>query len=125
VHESQDRGAVFLEAAPRLEEPGRSPLDPADCVEAALARDVGRLGGPGRDRAWAWHDEQHRTAAGRRGIAILEQALEHQGFPRVESPRGLDKMPVLGTGGPDRSVHRCEAGVELFEPERGNGAAAA
>ncbi len=50
-------------------------LDAPDRFEAASVRDIGRLGGPRRNRPQARHDEQHATATRGRGLAVLKQLL--------------------------------------------------
>src|SRR5207249_11090331 len=96
-----------------------------DALPISSARDIGRLGGPRRDGAQTRHAEQHAALGRRRGLAVLEQALQYIGFERIERSVDFDEMPVLGGGGPDRLLDRCEAGVEFVATERGSGAAAA
>ena len=123
VNEFQDLMAVERGFAGK--NPRRSPLDAAYCLETASARDIGRLGGPRRDGAQTRHAEQHAALGRRRGLAVLEQALQYIGFPRIERALGFDEMPVFCGCDLNRSVGSCEAGVEFVEPERGSGAAAA
>src|SRR5438552_7573986 len=115
------------ERAAAGKEPRSPALDAAYRFKAASARYIGRLRRPRRDGAQARHAEQHAALARARArrLAVLQQALEHLGFARSQRPLGFYEMPMLGGDGLDRLLDRCEAGVDLVEPERGNGAASA
>jgi hypothetical protein len=125
VNESSYPMQIGIERIAAGKKPCNAPLDAANRFKTASARDIGRLGGPRRDRAQARHAEQHAALARRLRLAVLQEALEYLGFARFEHSLGFDEMPVLGGCGPDPSMGSCEAGVEFVEPERGNGAAAA
>ena len=80
-------------------------LDAPDRGEAAVSRDVGRLGRPGGDSAQARHDQVNGAA--RRPCAALtigEQPLEQRALLRDERALGLDEMPELGADGADGRI---------------------
>ena len=125
VNEREDTGQFGIERLSAGKKPCDAPLDAAYRFKTASPRYIGRLRRPRRDRSQARHAEQHAAFARGCRFAVLQQALEHRGFAHTQRPLEFDEMPVLGGGDADRSMDRCEAGVEFVEPEGGNGAAAA
>ena len=82
-------------------------LDALDRVEAAVARYVGGLGGPGRDRADARHDQELQCVAcewrRRRCAAVVEQRLQ---APRCRAVQRLLQPDVVHQRGVDRGHAR-------------------
>ena len=95
--------------------------------QAALARDVGGLGRPGRDRADARHHQNQLARRGRgpRRFAIDEQLLQQRALARAEGVRGLDEVPEFGAGDARGRRNPGQAGVEFFQTEGGQRGAAA
>ena len=107
----QRRGERVALGAPfYLERVGQAALDPQHLGQAAIARDVGRLGRPGRNRSQARH-RQEKVAArrlGRRGLAVAQQPLEQRTLVGARRRRRFDEMPVL-------SAHAAHPGVNLLQ----------
>jgi phosphoribosylformylglycinamidine synthase len=78
---------------------GLAALDAADGLQAAVARDVGRLGRPGRKRAQARRHEAGMAAVGARGLrrAALQDPAEGLGVGRG-GWLGLDEIDVPAAG---------------------------
>ena len=126
VDERQERGPILgrkRRAGAAAHPVCDAALDAGDRGQAAVARDVGRLRRPRRDRARSWHDEQKRAVDARVGCrfgTVGQQRLERAAFVRRQRTRELDEVPVSGIegvdamGGPDLR----QALQQLGEPER-------
>ncbi len=88
---------------------GLAALDAADGLQAAVARDVGRLGRPGRKRAQArHHEDQLALRRGREAAAVVQQPLEPRALRRARLARRLHEIAVLRR-------HRAQAGIEFLQ----------
>jgi len=105
--------------------PRGTPLDAADRDEPAALRDIGGFGRPGGNRSRAWNDQQQLPLGFRRRVAVLQESPEHLAAARVERRLDLDEVPVICGEGPDGRAECFEAGVEFFQPKRGNRTASA
>ena len=106
-------------AVGRLDPVRGAALDASHVPEAAVARDIGRLGRPGRHRAQARHD-QHQLAPrlDRRARGpVGEQALEPRALFRLQRAGGFDEMPELGADAGDAGNSGRRGFEELVEPE--------
>ena len=126
VDERQERRAVLRRqrrARAAAHAKHDAALDARDRGQAAVARDVGRLRGPRRDRPRARNDEDQRTVDVRVGGGfgtVGEQRFERGALVRGQRARDFDEMPVRGIervdpmGGPGLR----QALQQLGEPER-------
>ena len=87
-------------------------LDAPDARQSAVARDIGRFGGPGRDRAQPRHHEKQRRPRmpAPRGCAIAQQPFENASFLDPLLRIGFDEMPELGGDAVDRGMRFLEFG---------------
>ncbi len=125
VHERQQSRAIGRREAlgtARRDVERDAALDARDPVETAVARDLGCLRRPRRDRADARDD--HESDAGRLGRSIgrpvSQQALERLPLGIGELASDLDEMPVprADAGDPVRGSGRGQGGKKFRDPER-------
>ncbi len=100
-----------------VEEKCHAALDAAHRLEAAVARDVGGLGRPGRDGSRTRHDEEQLALRRRRGGAIVEQPLDQLARAGIERASALDEVAVFGGDRADAGVGFLKGGSELREAE--------
>ena len=95
-------------------------LDAANEIESAVARDIGRLGGPRRDRPQARRDEvQLASRLGIERIAVLKQPFEQCALGHCRIARDFDEMPERRAGDGEARVKGFERCFELGASERG------
>ena len=94
-------------------------LDAADAREAAIARDVGCLGGPGREGSQPRHHEEKRRARmiSLQRSAVIQQALEELSFRRIRLAIGFREMPELRRDAAHRGECLLQFGQQLGEAE--------
>jgi len=80
-------------------------------------RNVGRLGGPRRDRAQAWHHEVQLAAAIGSGLAIVEQPRQDRLLPLAERLVQLDEVAVLRGDAAYRGIDLLQRGKDLRQAE--------
>ncbi|MNC85092.1 hypothetical protein D3C83_06690 [compost metagenome] len=105
---------------------GNAAFDAFNLLEAAMARDIGRLRRPRRNRAEA-RDDQHQRAAGdrrRAARAVSQDALQSLALGFGKRAARHHEMPVLGIE-PDAGSESGDVLEELLTPEGGKGAASA
>jgi hypothetical protein len=110
----------------RLRDPvGDAPLDALQHLEAAMVRDVGCLGRPWRNRAYARNDEKECSFFGSKLArrAVLEQALEPRLLRCIERPSGMHEVPELRCYTDLAHGGRHET-MQFLKPERREGGAA-
>ena len=98
----------------------RTPLDAPHAREAAVARDVGRLGRPRRDGAEPGHDEKQRPVRRLRRRAVFKQPLEDLRLALAERARHLDEVPEPGRDGANAGVEFLQRCEQLGEAELRN-----
>ena len=98
----------------------RTPLDAPHARQAAVARDVGRLGRPRRDGAEPGNDEKQRAELRLRRRAIVKQPLEDLRLAFAERALHLDEMPEPGRDGAHTGVEFLQGCEQLGEAELRN-----
>ncbi len=94
----------------------------AEHVQAAVAGNVGGLGGPRRDRAQTGRDDESRTfASARIGVAIRQQGRQTLRLLGGRGGLGGDKMHKSGGDTRDLGVNSDQIGQELLGAERAQG----
>ena len=96
-------------------------LQPADKIEAADARDIGRLAGPRRYRANARCHDQHLACRWRRERRwrVAQQAPQQQGLPRVRRVDRVHQVHPVRTNGHDARIDKAELRYQSIQPELG------
>jgi hypothetical protein len=98
------RGRAALQGAGQVQVIGDAALDPADVLQAAVAGDVGGLGGPGRECSRPGH-HQEQPAFGLAGLgarSVGEQAVEHRALRPRQCPVAVGEVDVAGRDGTNR-----------------------
>ena len=112
------------QAAAQAQPPLDDPLDAAD-RQPAVVGDVGRLGGPRRNRAQARRDDDQGPVRGRvNGLAVVQQCRQPvrvDARQRRVAPRPVH-MPGLHAGDPP--AHRLQARQQCPRAKTGQGVAA-
>jgi hypothetical protein len=92
-----------------IREINRAALDAGDRREAAVVRDVGGLGRPGRERAQPRHHQEDFALRRRRERrAVVQQALQALALERLQRSLGLDEVAQLG-------LQRAQAGIDFLQ----------
>ena len=123
VQQRQNGCPPFADLATTGEPVRDAALDAAHGIEPAAARDVGGFRGPWGDRSHARYGQQHGAFGfgARRRLTIIEQALQDAEFIASQCAIEFGEMPVLGAKYLNGAAHAGELGVELVEPEGGEG----
>ena len=126
VDERQERRAILRRqrcAVAAVHAVHDAALDAGDRRQSAVARDVGRLRRPRRNRAGSRHDEQQRAVdvgVGDRFGTVGQQRFERAALVRRQRTRQLDEMPERGIERVDAmgGTGLRQALQQLGEPER-------
>ncbi|MPM61856.1 hypothetical protein SDC9_108719 [bioreactor metagenome] len=91
-------------------------------VQAAVARNVGRLRGPGRNCAQARCDD-YRSAFSRAFIGVAIGQQRHQALGHIQRQRALGRhqMHIAGRNAGDLGVDGFESRLQLLDAESADG----